>query len=86
MSYNISIESKSWSSSFEKALTELLRAKYLNHWYKDQPHRGSGYRAISNEYSLDPILAKAAQAVSHSLPKVNPHFSIFHARDFLTYF
>ena len=52
-------------------MTELLRAKYHNHWYKDEPLRGSGYRAISNEYSLDPILDKAARAVSHSLPKVS---------------
>lgn len=51
-------------------MTELLRAKYHNHWYKDEPLRGSGYRAISNAYSLDPILDKAARAVSHSLPKV----------------
>merc|ERR1712244_14486 len=50
-------------------MTELLRAKYHNHWYREDPSRGSGYRAISNEYSLDPILDKAAKAVSHSLPK-----------------
>eukprot|EP01083_Nonionella_stella_P276447 939341_1 len=68
-SYNINVEAPSWLSHFEKVMTELLRAKYHNHWYKDDPSRGSGYRAISNEYSLDPILDKAAKAVSHSLPK-----------------
>jgi hypothetical protein len=67
--YNINVEAPSWLSHFEKVMTELLRAKYHNHWYKDDPSRGSGYRAISNEYSLDPILDKAAKAVSHSLPK-----------------
>eukprot|EP01084_Bolivina_argentea_P181063 312755_1 len=69
ISYNINVEAPSWQSHFEKVMTELLRAKYHNHWYKDDPSRGSGYRAISNEYSLDPILDKAAKAVSHSLPK-----------------
>ena len=59
-------------------MTELLRAKYHNHWYKDEPLRGSGYRAISNEYSLDPILDKAARAVSHSLPKVTYPFFFFY--------
>merc|ERR1712228_287921 len=69
ISYDISVEAPSWQSHLEKVMTELLRAKYHNHWYKDDPSRGSGYRAISNEYSLDPILDKAAKAVSHSLPK-----------------
>jgi len=69
ISYEISVEAPSWQSHFEKVMTELLRAKYHNHWYQDDSSRGSGYRAISNEYSLDPILEKAARAVSHSLHK-----------------
>lgn len=69
ISYNISVESPSWQSHFEKVMIGLLRAKYHNHWYCDDPTRGSGYRCISNEYALDPILDKAAKAVSHSLPK-----------------
>lgn len=69
ISYNINVEAPSWQSHFEKVMIGLLRAKYHNHWYCDDPSRGSGYRAISNEYALDPILDKAAKAVSHSLPK-----------------
>ena len=76
ISYSISVEAPGWQSHFEKVMTELLRAKYHNHWYKDEPLRGSGYRAISNEYSLDPILDKAARAVSHTLPKVIYQFVI----------
>jgi len=68
-SYEINVEAPSWQTHFEKVMTELLRAKYHSHWYPNKPSRGSGYRAISNEYSLDPILDKAAQAVSHSLHK-----------------
>lgn len=69
ISYDINVEGASWQSHFEKVMTELLRAKYHSHWYHNHPDRGSGYRAISNEYSLDPILDKAAKAVSHTLHK-----------------
>eukprot|EP00485_Elphidium_margaritaceum_P016942 CAMPEP_0202727028 /NCGR_PEP_ID=MMETSP1385-20130828/184913_1 /ASSEMBLY_ACC=CAM_ASM_000861 /TAXON_ID=933848 /ORGANISM="Elphidium margaritaceum" /LENGTH=660 /DNA_ID=CAMNT_0049393261 /DNA_START=70 /DNA_END=2052 /DNA_ORIENTATION=- len=69
ISYHINVESPSWQSHFELVMAELLRAKYQGHWHKNDPTRGSGYRAISNEYALDPILDKAAKAVSHSLPK-----------------
>ena len=41
-------------------LTEILRARYTEHWYPEQPSKGSGYRCIDViESGLDPTLVEA---------------------------
>jgi protein Tob/BTG len=45
-----------------KKMCEVLKVKYLNHWFPDYPSRGSGYRCIRINGILDPLVAQAGEA------------------------
>lgn len=49
------------ADSFSDNLCKLLRVKYEGHWYADKPTRASGYRAISYDIRMDPVLMEAAE-------------------------
>lgn len=43
---------------FKQHLTQILKARFADHWDTQQPSRGNGYRSISNfNGQLDPVLA-----------------------------
>jgi len=47
--------------SFQKALAEILEQKYHNHWYPEEPERGSAFRSIINDNrTVDHVLMEAA--------------------------
>ena len=53
------------------SIAEVLAERYSGHWYPDEPHRGSGYRAIScSVHGLDQLLVKAAQRAKHDPKKL----------------
>lgn len=41
---------------FKITLRNCLIQKIKNHWYPEEPERGSGYRSILNDKMIDPIL------------------------------
>jgi protein Tob/BTG len=44
---------------FKEKLTELLKARFEDHWDQQQPYRGNGFRALSNfNGQLDPMLTQ----------------------------
>eukprot|EP01114_Cavostelium_apophysatum_P013950 TRINITY_DN3488_c0_g1_i1.p1 TRINITY_DN3488_c0_g1~~TRINITY_DN3488_c0_g1_i1.p1 ORF type:complete len:161 (-),score=22.04 TRINITY_DN3488_c0_g1_i1:147-629(-) len=48
-------------SIFQKSLAEILEDKYLNHWYLDDPERGSAFRSISYDNRvIDHVLLESA--------------------------
>lgn len=48
---------------FRQTLIMLMCSHYDNHWFPEQPHRGSGYRCIRINYIMDPLISKAAYAI-----------------------
>ena len=52
-------------------IAEVLAERYSGHWYPDEPHRGSGFRAIScSVHGLDQLLVKAAQRAKQDPKKL----------------
>lgn len=47
---------------FKRAVTELLRRRYRDHWFPERPTRGSGYRCIRINGKMDPVIAQAGIA------------------------
>ena len=47
--------------SFKQCLSGMIYGRICNHWYPDNPAKGSGYRAIINDYHIDPILKQACE-------------------------
>jgi len=47
---------------FSSCLSAILVEKFKNHWYKDKPAKGQGYRCIriNPAEPIDPVLGKAA--------------------------
>ena len=66
--------------NFKNKLTELLVDKFKNHWYKDNPHKGQGYRCIRvNEMGQDPVLSRAASdsGLKYSDLKLPPELTLW---------
>jgi len=60
--------------SFQKSLTEILEDKYLNHWYLDEPERGSAFRSIIfDNRTVDHVLLESASRAS--IPNVKSRLS-----------
>lgn len=60
---------------FKGSLTELLAHRYRFHWFPDRPHRGSAYRCLRINGSMDPVIAEAGDAVGlpgHYLHRLFP--------------
>jgi protein Tob/BTG len=47
---------------FKTHLHQELSEKFQGHWYPENPQRGSGYRSISFDHRMDPILTKVAKS------------------------
>jgi len=47
--------------AFHRALVEELTTQYTGHWYEKDPQRGSGYRSLSFDQRLDPLLVRAGK-------------------------
>lgn len=45
---------------FHQAILDVLRRRYVDHWFPDKPHKGSGYRCIRINGKLDPVVEQAA--------------------------
>lgn len=58
---------------FKDRLIDVLRLRYHDHWFPEKPLKGSAYRCIRVNGSLDPVIAESAKAsglsldVAHSL-------------------
>lgn len=54
--------SKGKVDDFSSCLSAILVEKFKNHWYKDRPAKGQGFRCIRINPSepIDPVLEKAA--------------------------
>mmetsp|Transcript_42928 Transcript_42928/g.86118 ORF Transcript_42928/g.86118 Transcript_42928/m.86118 type:complete len:163 (-) Transcript_42928:110-598(-) len=50
-------------AAFENALRQGLLQRCCGHWYPNEPVRGSGHRSIINDFTTDPVLVAAAEAV-----------------------
>ncbi|KAJ1530395.1 hypothetical protein ONE63_005303 [Megalurothrips usitatus] len=48
---------------FKGSLSDLLSHRYRYHWFPDRPHRGSAYRCLRINGSMDPVIAEAGDAV-----------------------
>lgn len=46
---------------FNSTLQELLCRHYMNHWFPEKPFKGSGYRCIRINHTLDPLIKNAGQ-------------------------
>ncbi|KAK3909463.1 Protein BTG2 [Frankliniella fusca] len=55
--------SESQLEMFKGSLSELLSHRYRYHWFPDRPHRGSAYRCLRINGSMDPVIAEAGDAV-----------------------
>merc|ERR1719223_692890 len=54
---------------FSKALEELLISKYEGHWYTDNAKKGSGFRSVAFDHSLDNILREACMVAGLTNPE-----------------
>ncbi|KAG8310594.1 Protein btg1 [Homalodisca vitripennis] len=59
---------------FKDSLIRLLESRYQDHWYPDQPDRGSAYRCIQINRRMDPIVAQAIRATGCSVSSIRPLF------------
>ncbi|NXM75217.1 BTG2 protein, partial [Serilophus lunatus] len=55
---------------FQECLQEALLEYYENHWYPQEPLRGSGYRCIRINHTMDPLIEKAAGMIGLSRKRV----------------
>lgn len=55
--------SESQLDLFKGSLSDLLSHRYRYHWFPDRPHRGSAYRCLRINGSMDPVIAEAGDAV-----------------------
>jgi len=44
---------------FKENVTSILLRHYTDHWFPDRPFKGSGYRCIRINGTLDPLIARA---------------------------
>lgn len=47
---------------FRSSLTNILRNRYKDHWFPENPNRGSAYRCLRINSKMDPIIAEAINA------------------------
>mmetsp|Transcript_7788 Transcript_7788/g.15448 ORF Transcript_7788/g.15448 Transcript_7788/m.15448 type:complete len:204 (+) Transcript_7788:73-684(+) len=50
-------------AAFEHALKYGMVNRCMGHWYPSEPMRGSGHRSVINDFSTDPVILEAADAV-----------------------
>lgn len=62
MKNNNNNKAKEKTDEFSSCLSALLRDRFENHWYQDEPFKGQGYRCIriNSAEPVDPVLEKAA--------------------------
>jgi len=46
---------------FGEELEKALKQKFQNHWYPEQPMKGSAYRCLKTGQPLDAVLERAAR-------------------------
>jgi len=67
--------SESQLAAFHTAVCECLTRQYKNHWFPATPLKGSGYRCIRINGTMDPLIAQAGKSTgmpSHLLCKLFP--------------
>jgi hypothetical protein len=50
------------AEKFQQQLIKLLQQKYDGHWHPKDRGRGSGFRTLSYDHRIDPILLQASEA------------------------
>lgn len=60
-------------SSFKVKLRGFLAKKFEGHWYPDKPAKGSAYRCLSIDESIDTVIIKAAENVNVDLDIIIQH-------------
>lgn len=53
-------------SKLNDCLVEVLRRRYMGHWFPQKPFKGSGYRCIRINGKMDPLVHQAAVAAGMS--------------------
>jgi len=66
--------SESQLEEFRSALVAVLRKRYRDHWFPEQPHKGSGYRCIRINGILDPVIAQAGESSGLSSQMIRKTF------------
>mmetsp|Transcript_24307 Transcript_24307/g.34316 ORF Transcript_24307/g.34316 Transcript_24307/m.34316 type:complete len:143 (-) Transcript_24307:319-747(-) len=72
-----SISNKHVLESFQKCLAQEMIAKYTGHWYENDIGRGSGFRSVSYDNRLDPMLCRASKGAG--IDTIEKHLE--HARN-----
>ena len=54
-------------NTFKDKLRGFLAKKFEGHWYPDKPTKGSAYRCLSIDESIDSVIVKAAENVNVDL-------------------
>lgn len=47
---------------FNENMQHLLSSKYENHWFPSKPNKGSGFRCIRINHSMDPLILQAGRS------------------------
>ena len=55
---------------FGEELESALRDKFADHWYPDQPFKGSAFRCLKITDSADPVLNRAARESGNPIPDI----------------
>jgi protein Tob/BTG len=59
---------------FRLALVDVLRHRCRDHWFAENPLKGSGYRCIRINGKMDPVIGQAAESCGVSVQLVQSTF------------
>jgi protein Tob/BTG len=59
---------------FRLALVDVLRHRCRDHWFPENPFKGSGYRCIHINGKMDPVIAQAGESCGVSVQLVQSTF------------
>lgn len=51
------------SAQFNTTLRNLLSTRFQDHWFPQNPNKGSGYRCIRLNHNMDPLILQAGETL-----------------------